>query len=236
MNEKTLSVILPTYDEKGNICKLITTIFKVTAKAHCRTEIIVVDDNSPDGTAEVVKRNFAHNPHVRLLVRKKEKGLATAIKHGLKMAKHDLVLVMDTDFNHDPAMIPIMISKTAQKTLIIGSRYVKGGGMENKLRQWLSNLFNIYIRILLNHQVHDNLSGFFLLSKNDLKSVDLNSVFYGFGDYFIRLIYMLHKQRYTIVEVPVFYRNRTQGVSKSKFFNMFLTYTQSAIKLRLNMV
>lgn len=231
MKKPSVSVILPTYNELGNIVQLIKEVINYT-KGYV-TEIIVVDDNSPDKTSEAIIKNFGNTSKVRLFVRRKERGLASAIKTGIIKSTKNCLLIMDTDFNHDPKEIPQMLKKINQHTLVIGSRYVKNGGMENKIRHWLSYMFNIYLKILLGHNVNDNLSGYFLIYKKDLISLKIETIFYGFGDFFIRLIYRAYRNNFRFIEIPVFYKNRTYGISKSKFISMFITYTQSALKLRL---
>lgn len=233
MTKPTLSIILPTYNERENIILLIKEILKIASKTVKALEIIVIDDDSPDNTADKVKSEFKNTPQVKLFVRKKDKGLATAIKTGILKAQGKYILVMDTDFNHDPRKILKFLKLRHDYKLIIGSRYVKDGGMENKTRQHLSYLFNIFIRLLLRHQVHDSLSGFFLMKRSDILKFDLNKIFSGFGEYFIRLVYFANKTGLSIAEIPVFYQKRPHGKSKSKFLNMFITYTLTALKLKL---
>lgn len=233
MEKNRLSVILPTYNERGNIVRLIRSIASICTRHKISTEVIVVDDNSPDGTGQKAKNHFKKNRNVRVFVRISEKGLATAIKMGIKKAHGTFILVMDTDFNHNPKEIPKFLEKVHDCRLVIGSRFVKDGGMENQIREKLSWLFNLYLRFLLQHGVHDNLSGFFVMRKKDLLSFNLNTLFYGFGDYFMRLVYKVHTRGFSIYEVPVFYKNRTSGVSKSRFLPMFISYTFSALRLRL---
>ncbi len=230
-----ISIILPTYNERGNIIDLIYSILNY-CKNIAALEIIVVDDNSPDGTADFVRQRFKKRINVKLVVRTENRGLASAIKAGIKKATGNYIVVMDTDFNHDPKELLNMFTKIGAYQLVIGSRYVGGGGMENKLRQWLSYLFNIYLRIILGHGVHDNLSGYFMISRKDLFRLNVDKIFYGFGDYFMRLIFQAHQMNFTICEVPIYYKNRTYGYSKSHFLQMFISYTLSAVYLRLGFV
>lgn len=233
-NRPVLSIILPTYNEAGNINHLINKI-NYTCKIYFpRLEIIIVDDDSPDDTAKKVISVFKNNRSISVIIRKKIKGLATAIKTGILKAKGDYILIMDTDFNHDPKEIPKMMKLIKPHNLIIGSRYVNGGGMENKMRERLSWLFNLYLRFILGHHIHDNLSGFFLMNRKDLLRFNLDNIFYGFGDYFIRLTFYCHKTNFSIIEIPVYYKNRKYGASKSRFLRMFVTYTKCAFDLRYN--
>jgi dolichol-phosphate mannosyltransferase len=102
------SIVLPTYNEKENIIELIGAIFKALA-GQTDYEVVVVDDNSPDGTATAVTDHFANDSRVKLFVRTEERGLATAIRHGAEHASGNILVFMDTDFNHDPAILPQMI-------------------------------------------------------------------------------------------------------------------------------
>lgn len=233
LKKPLLSVILPTYNERQNIVPLIQTVISTCKKLHVPYEIIHVDDNSPDGTAKTVQQKFKGKSNVKQLVRTKNPGLATAIEQGISLAKGSFILVMDTDFNHDPAVIPQLFKSVQSHDLVIGSRYIRGGGMENKTRALLSKIFNIFVSSLLHHSVSDSLSGFFIIRKKSLQSLDPQRIFYGFGDYFIRLVYFARQKELIIAEVPVFYKNRRFGRSKSQFVKMFLTYTYSVLRLRL---
>lgn len=232
MKKPTLTIILPTYNESENIVPLIRIILSVTNKNNIQAEVIIVDDNSPDGTFAKIVRSFKRNKQVKVFVRTDEKGLASAILYGIKNARHELILVMDTDFNHNPKEIPLMLAHIKKNKLIIGSRFVKNGGMENKLRQWLSLLFNTYLTFLLGHGVNDNLSGFFLMRRKDLMIMPLDDIFNGFGEYFMRLVFTAYQKNYRIVEIPVFYKNRIHGQSKSRFLQMFITYSLCSLHLR----
>lgn len=234
-----LSIILPTYNEAGNIVALIKEIKNTLKIAKIKGEIIVVDDDSPDGTARKVKQKYQPRKvtpceagDVKVIVRKKDRGLAKSILTGINKARGEIILVMDTDFNHDPKEIPQMVRRLEVSDLVIGSRYIKGGGMENRLRYWLSCLFNIYVRVILGVPVHDNLSGFFAMRRKDLQGLPLQEIFTGFGEYFMRLIYHAYRRNYRTSEVPVYYKNRVFGESKSHFLQMFISYSLVALRLR----
>ncbi len=224
-----ISIILPTYNEAGNITELINEIRKYFKKSHY--EILVIDDNSPDDTSGIVREKFAKNKKVKLYIRKKDKGLSYAIRFGIEKAKGNLIVVMDTDFNHNPQDLPRFIKKVQNLDLVVGSRYIKGGGMENRMRYVLSYLYNMIIRIILRLETHDNLSGFFIIKKKALIKFDFDQIFYGYGDYFIRLLYLAQKNKLTIAEIPVFYKKRIKGVSKSRFIPMFIQYSKTVTEI-----
>jgi len=228
-----VSVILPTYNERGNIVPLIEAIQQHLGEAGISHEVIVVDDNSPDGTAQAVRERFGGDERVRLFVRTKERGLASAIAYGIRQARGDAVAVMDTDFNHDPALLPQMVKFLEYYDIIIGSRFTMGGGMEERWRYLASFFFNFFIRVVLRTQVQDNLCGFFSMRREKLLSLDLERIFQGYGEYFMHLLFLAWKKNYTMLEIPAFYRARTYGESKSRFFHMLYHYTLTALKVRL---
>jgi dolichol-phosphate mannosyltransferase len=228
-----VSVILPTYNERDNIVPLIEAIQTVLAKADITEDIVVVDDNSPDGTAQAVRDRFGDHLRVRVFVRQKEHGLATAIAHGIRQAMGDVVVVMDTDFNHDPVLLPQMIKFLEFYDIIIGSRFTMGGGMEEKWRYMASFIFNFFVRQILRTQISDNLCGFFSMRREKLLDMDLDHVFQGYGEYFMHFLFLAWRKGYHILEVPAFYRVRPAGQSKSRFFHMLYSYSLTAIKVRL---
>ena len=228
------SIILPTYNEKYNIVELIEAIFQALSDQR-DYEIVVVDDNSPDGTAGAVRDSFPDDLRVKLFVRTEERGLATAIRYGAEHSTGNILVFMDTDFNHDPAILPQMIKFLDYYDIIIGSRFVMAGGMEDKFRQFSSLIYNYGIRILFGTPVHDNLSGFFSIDRDKLFSMDLDQIYYGYGDYFIRLLMVAHKRGYKMLEIPVFYRLRMHGHSKTQFVSTFVQYTKALLVLRLKL-
>lgn len=247
-----VSIILPTYNERDNIGDLIDAIHDAIRQAHMgegderplRYEILVMDDNSPDGTADLVRRRFdldaadvscRGDATLRLHVRTHDKGLANSIRDGLERAAGRTLVVMDTDFNHDPALIPQMVDLLRYYDLVIGSRFVMRGGMEDIARYRLSLLYNMFIRFLFQTQIQDNLSGFFAVRRDRLMQLQsrFDKIFYGYGDYFIRLLLMAWRSEWKILEVPVFYILRRHGASKTTFWPIFRDYTKAVIRLRL---
>ncbi len=228
-----VSVILPTYNEANNIVPLMEAIEEYLDLAQIPHELVVVDDNSPDGTAQIVAERAKANPDIRLLVRTQERGLGTAIKHGIRHASGEVIAVMDTDFNHDPKMLPQMVKFLEYYDIIIGSRFTMGGGMEDNTRYYFSFLYNIFVRLILRTQVQDNLSGFFTMRRDKLMRMDLDYIFRGYGEWFMRLLFLAWREGYSMLEVPVFYVLRRHGQSKSRFVRMITDYTRTVISLRL---
>jgi len=222
-----LSVILPTYNESGNIKRLILAV-REAAPAASELEIVVVDDDSPDGTAAIAA---SAGPDVRVIVRKDARGLASAVRRGIEEAKGEVVVVMDTDFNHQPEMIPQMVDFLRFYDLVTGSRFTVGGGMEEYGRYRLSFLFNFFCRMLLGTKLQDHLSGFFAARRTTILDLDLDDIFEGYGDYFIRLLVESLARGSTILEVPVYYPARSHGESKTKFMRTLRQYTRAVVRL-----
>ena len=247
-NEVAVSVILPTFNERDNICDLVDAIHRELEPAGYAYEVLVVDDNSPDGTAEVVRLRYrlegaatallpgSERGRLRLFVRTQNRGLANSIRDGLLAAQGQTLVVMDTDFNHDPALIPQMVDLLRYYDLVIGSRFVMRGGMEDRLRYHFSQIYNVFIRALFQTQIQDNLSGYFAIRRERLYSLAplFPAIFYGYGDYFIRLLLAAWRQGWKILEVPVFYILRRHGDSKTGFWSVFKKYTAAVLRLRLN--
>jgi dolichol-phosphate mannosyltransferase len=230
-----VSVILPTYNERDNIIPLIVAIQHGLETEGVGHEVIVVDDNSPDGTAEKVRERFGADARVRLLVRAEGRGLATAIATGIRQAQGDCVAVMDTDFNHDPTLLPRMVKFLAYYDIIIGSRFTMGGGMEDRWRYIASFLFNFFVRLILRTQIQDNLCGFFTMRRDKLLAMDIERIFDGYGEYFMHLLFLAWKKSYSMLEIPVFYQLRRHGQSKSRFLPMLYHYTLTALRVRLGL-
>jgi len=232
-----LSVILPTYNEKGNIIELIDAITWHLLPMNIEKEIIVVDDNSPDNTGKLAHDHFAENKEVKVFIRTRERGLATAIRYGMEKSSGNIIVVMDTDFNHDPKVLPQMTKFLEYYDIIIGSRYTMGGGtmgsgMSDNFRYISSFTFNFLIRIVLGTRTQDNLSGFFAIRREVLFSLGFERIFWGYGDYFFRLLFYAKKLGATMLGIPVVYQRRKTGETKKHLLSLVVQYTVALIKLR----
>ena len=228
-----LSIILPTYNERESINSLISEIYALLVSHQYTFEIVVVDDNSPDGTFAEVLKHWKGNPSVRLLLREDEKGLATAILHGIKHSTGEKVIVMDTDFNHPPKLIPLLVKITDYFEIASCSRYVIGGGMETSRFRYLgSKLFNKFIHYTLKMQTTDNLSGYYCFRREVLDGLPLERIFFGYGDYFIRFLYTMQRLKHPIIEIPVVYEDRLGGLSKTNLKSELLHYFRSVHNIR----
>ena len=227
-----LSIVLPTYNEKDNIIDLINKI-KDAIQSHSY-EIIVVDDNSPDDTFEVCKKYFIDDENIKMILRETNHGLANSIREGIENAKGEYVVIMDTDFTHDPDLIKKMLNINIKYNIISGSRFCKGGSMESTMHSILSRLYNKMIKFILQTKIEDNLGGFFCIQRKNLMQLPFEKIFYGYGDYYFRLLYFAKQKNFSIVEIPARYTTRTRGKSKSKFFQMAYKYFIEVIKLKIS--
>jgi dolichol-phosphate mannosyltransferase len=228
-----VTIVLPTYNEEGNIARIIARLCFKMEEISKKFEILVMDDNSQDGTADEINSQFGTDQRVKLTIRDPNKrGLAFAIREGIELSKGEKILVMDTDFNHDPEVTAEMVLKTEQYDMVSGSRFINGGGMDSKFRWWCSLIFNYWIRILLTLPTHDNLAGFYCIKKEKINLMDFDQIFRNYGDYFFRLLFLARKEKISIIEIPVWYRNRSHGVSKTPFLSTLLLYTKESLKLR----
>jgi dolichol-phosphate mannosyltransferase len=206
-----LSIVIPTYNEAGGIERLIRAIDQVFTQNNIDGEIIVVDDNSPDGTGTIVDQLSAAFP-VRCLHRPGKMGLSSGVIDGWRFARpdSDVLGVMDADFSHDPNVIPHMIhALDAGHDLAIGSRYVAGGGIRNwPLRRRLASLIAISLAKPLT-RVWDITSGFFLLRRSVVQGVTLDPIGFKIG------LEVIAKGNYrSPIEVPYVFTDRVAGSSK----------------------
>ncbi len=207
-----LSIILPTFNERENILPLIESIRREVREIG-QFEIIVVDDNSPDGTWKVVKKMEAQIPHIRLIRRMNERGLATALQTGISAAKGAVIVWMDCDFSHPPRLIPFLTEEIRYFDVVVASRFVKGGRSEYSLVRTLASLLISYFaRLTLNPSVRDYTSGFVACRREVFEKVVLTG---HHGEYFIGFVYRCLKAGFRIKEIPYICANRRSGESKT---------------------
>lgn len=232
MTDKRVSIILPTFNEAGNIVALIHAI-AAAVPAGWDHEVLVVDDNSSDGTYRIVQQDFVGDPHVIPVLRTKDYSLAKSIRAGLERASAERVVVMDSDFTHDPIEIPRLLHVGEIYDIVTGSRFCAGGRMSDVGHYLASMLYNWVIRLVLRTQVQDNLGGYFTARRADLLKLPLDDIFFGYGDYYFRLLHFAQKAHLSIVEIPAAYLSRSAGASKSNWLRMILNYTVAVAKLKL---
>ncbi|HDT14962.1 MAG TPA: polyprenol monophosphomannose synthase [Firmicutes bacterium] len=211
---KVLAVI-PTYNEKENIKKMIAMIKKTVKDI----DILVVDDNSPDGTANAVKREAKKHKGIKLMQRPEKKGLGTAYVEGFKYAiekKYDLIFEMDADFSHDPAYMPEFIKKMKKYDLVIGSRYINGVSVVNWpiRRLMLSKFASRYVRMITGMPFTDCTSGFKCFKRKVLEAVDLDRIDSDGYSFQVEMHYKAWKNGFEIGEHPIIFVDRHAGTSK----------------------
>jgi dolichol-phosphate mannosyltransferase len=227
---KTL-IIIPTYNEKENLPSLVEAIFSNAPETH----ILIVDDNSPDGTGQLADDLHEQDSRIQVLHRTGKLGLGTAYIAGFKYAidhKYDAAFEMDADFSHDPRYLPDFLSKIEDADLVIGSRYIRGGSTPNwsYIRRFISGGGNIFARFMLGMPIHDCTAGYRCYRREVLENISLETVQtqgYGFQ---VELAYRVLQRGYRIVETPIIFMDRREGqskMSKKIFFEAFTYVLQT---------
>ncbi len=209
-------VVIPTFNEAGNIDMLLDRLFGLNIPT---LHVLIVDDNSPDGTAGLVARRSRHEPRLHLLHREKKMGLGTAYVAGFKFALQngfDLIFEMDADLSHNPEDIPRFLSKTGEFDLVIGSRYLTGVNVTNwPLSRLLLSLFaNAYTRIITRMPIHDCTSGFKCFHRRVLEAITLDKIVSNGYAFQIELHYKAWRKGFRICEIPIVFTERLAGRSK----------------------
>lgn len=211
---KTL-IIIPTYNEYDNLRPLLETIFSYAPQS----DILIVDDNSPDGTGQLADQFAAEDPRVHVLHRAGKLGLGTAYVAGFKYSiehNYDAAFEMDADFSHDPKYLPDFLKAIETADLVIGSRYIPGGSTPNWSfgRRCISGCGNIFARFMLGIPVHDCTAGFRCYRREVLESIDLDTIQSQGYAFQVELAYRVMKQRFRITEIPITFMDRRVGKSK----------------------
>jgi dolichol-phosphate mannosyltransferase len=208
-------VCLPTYDERENLEPMLRALAEVLGPDD---RVLVIDDSSPDGTGELADRLAAELPFVDVLHRERREGLGRAYVAGFRVAlrqRAELVLEMDCDFSHDPKDVPRLIEAAGNADVVLGSRYVRGGGVRNwgLLRQLISRGASLYTRVLL-MPVRDSTGGFKCFRREVLERLDLDAI--GSHGYMFQIETTFRARRlgFRVVEVPITFVDREVGASK----------------------
>jgi dolichol-phosphate mannosyltransferase len=211
---KTL-IITPTYNEIQNLCPLLEEIFSYAPDM----DVLIVDDNSPDGTGELADEIHDEDPRVKVLHRPGKLGLGTAYVAGFKYALehgYDAAFEMDADFSHAPRYLPDFLQAIENADLVIGSRYIPGGNTPNWsiLRRLISGGGNIFARFTLGIPVHDCTAGYRLYRRRLLESIDLDTVLSQGYAFQVEMVHRAAQQGFKIVETPIIFMDRRVGKSK----------------------
>jgi dolichol-phosphate mannosyltransferase len=210
-------VIIPTYNESENILKIIPEVLN-NSSAENEFNVLVIDDNSPDGTARLVES--MNNPHVDLIKREKKMGLGTAYVTGFKYAisKHyDMVFEMDADFSHDPKYLNNFVEQiNLGYDLVIGSRYIRGISVVNwPLRRLMLSYFaNKYTRMVTGLKIKDTTAGFACYKVSSLEKLNLDIIKSNGYSFQIEMKFLFFKKGFKIIEIPILFIDRREGESK----------------------
>ena len=209
-------VLLPTYNEADNLERLVVALRE---RLPAGGRVLVVDDNSPDGTGGIADRLAAEHDDVAVLHRERKEGLGPAYLAGFREALAggaDLIVEMDADFSHDPAYLPQLLRAEEDADLVIGSRYVPGGGITDwgKLRRFISRGGSAYARTALGLEIRDLTGGFKVIRRGVLETIDLDAISSLGYAFQVEVTYRAIKAGFRVVEVPIVFRDRREGNSK----------------------
>jgi len=208
-------VIIPTYNELENIENIIKAVLAQSKEI----DILIVDDNSPDGTSNIVENLKKKNKRINLLKRAGKLGLGSAYVAGFKWAiksKYDYIFEMDADFSHDPDILPVMLETIKENDLVIGSRYIKGINVVNwpLIRLILSYGASKYVRFITRMPLDDPTGGFKCFRREVLESIDLDGILSDGYSFQVEINYRTWLKKFRIKEIPIVFTDRRSGKSK----------------------
>jgi len=208
-------IIIPTYNELDNLPRLLPEVLSKEEGIH----ILIVDDNSPDGTAAFVENEMKSNNRIHLIKRSSKQGLGTAYIAGFKFAiqnGYDFVFEMDADFSHDPKEIPRFLDEIKNSDVVLGSRYINGVNVINwpLRRLLLSSFANLYTRVITGMPVHDATGGFKCFRRKVLEAIDLDRVKSNGYAFQIEMSFKAWKKGFKLKEIPIIFVDRVKGKSK----------------------
>lgn len=213
MSLEKILIIIPTYNESENIEKLIQELKSL------EHHIMIVDDNSPDGTSEIVENLKEKNNNLYLIKRESKLGLGSAYRDGFKAAMnmgYEFFVEMDADFSHQTIDLVEMIKNIDKADVIIGSRYIEGGGIKgwNYKRRLLSKLANLFTQILFGYHIKDSTSGFRIYNRESLEKINFQKTKSDGYSFQIEMTYRANKKNLKILEIPITFYERREGESK----------------------
>ena len=228
-------VMIPTYNERENIRDLISEILLLSKDI----SVVVVDDNSPDGTSQLVESSFDKNPRVELICRKKDKGRGTAgivgFQHALQKGA-DYIIEMDSDYSHHPKYIPALLNEINNCDVVIGSRNIEGGKEVGRtgFREFLTWFANLYIKIILGINAKDCTSGYRCFRRQVLESIGLDKMVSKGPSIVEEILYACHLKKYRIKEIPIIFEDRVRGNS-TKNMGEYLDTAWKTLQFRFRM-
>jgi dolichol-phosphate mannosyltransferase len=228
-------ICLPTYDERENLESMVRALGRLELEG---LEVLVIDDSSPDGTGEIADRLTHELPWVHVLHRERKEGLGPAYLAGFARALElgaDFVFEMDCDFSHDPADVPRLAAAAEQADLVLGSRYVSGGGTRNwgLVRRFVSRGGSLYAQVLLQLGIRDLTGGFKCYRRAVLETIDLSAIDSRGYAFQIETTYRTIRAGFRVVEIPITFADREVGGSKmSKSIVLEAIWKVPALRLR----
>lgn len=215
-NQRHAVVVIPTYNERENLPVVCQQVMQATEG---RVHILIVDDNSPDGTGDLAGELAGQYPQIHVLHRERKEGLGRAYVAGFKWAMdmgYQLIAQMDADLSHDPRDLPVLIQHTAHADVIIGSRYVPGGDVADwaRWRYYLSRYANIYVELVTGIPVIDATSGYRCWRRQALEAIGLDTIRSNGYAFQIEMAYRAHRHGFHIQEIPIVFTERRAGKSK----------------------
>ena len=223
MKNKIL-IFSATFNESENIRNLLNSIDKLNLEL----DILIIDDNSPDKTSEIIKNYAMKKSHIKLIVRNKKEGLDTAHKLAFKYSienNYEYLITLDADLSHDPNEIPIFIKELKNNDFVIGSRYMKGGGCNMKgIRLFLSYFGNRFIQFIFNINCNEFTTSYRGFNLRRFKNFNLDNVSSKGYSFFMETIFLIHKEGILIKEIPIFFKDRSKGKSKIPNIELFRTF------------
>jgi len=231
---KAVSVIVPTYNERENLPILIETINKVFVEEKIVGEIVIIDDNSPDGTGQLAEQLRRKYKFLKVIHRPSKLGLGSAYREGFRAAEGKLLFTMDADLSHDPAYMPQFIERAEHADVVIGSRYVEGGGIIGwgLYRKLVSKIANFLAGIVVGADVNDITSGYRAYRKEVLEKVPLEEIQSSGYAFQLEILYEIRKKGFKIDSVPIVFTDRRKGRSKLGMREI-LSFLMLTIKLGL---
>ncbi len=243
--ELFIGIVIPTYNERENIVKLLDSISNVLTKHGYQYKILVVDDNSPDGTAEVVREYGRKTGVVDVMVRPGKMGIGSAVADGVRKLLEDPrvthIVTMDADLSHRPEDLPVLLKHVGKADIVQGSRYIEGGriigwGFHRRLISWGANLL---VKLLYRTGLRDNTGNYRVYSREAAMEITRYSTMKGY-EWVIEALLIALARGYRVVEAPIVFINRGRGASKLglrdilKWFMFIISYRKRYKELRRN--
>jgi len=211
-----IAVVIPTYNERENIRTIVERVLRFAPR---ETMVIVVDDNSPNGTAEIVEEMAASDSRVSVIKRSGKLGLGSAYRTGIAEAVRrgaNRIITMDADLSHPTERIPAMLEAARKADLVLGSRYISGGRIENwsARRRLLSRFANLVARLAMRLDVADCTTGFRCYSRELIEAIRLDKIKSEGYSFLEEIVFLSRKHGFKVAEIPITFRDRTRGKSK----------------------